>query len=209
MPKHQFPTLPYSPDALEPYIDNETMTLHFGQHHANDVEQLNGALEKYPVLFDMTIEALMSNLESIPKDIREVVRYRGGSHANHSFLWPLLKRESPDRPVRELAAGINRSFGTFENFKLEFELVSLGHAGAGWAWLSLGPLGNLMVHTTANQDNPLMTGRRPILGIDLWEHAYYLKHRNRRLDYLADFWHVLDWERAESNYEKALTSLAE
>lgn len=207
MSKHELPTLPYSLGALEPHVDTQTMTLHFGQHHTDDVAELNRALEKYPALLEMSVEALIAHLDSIPEDIREVVRYRGGSHANHSQLWSLLKRDSADRPVRELAKAISRSFGTFENFKVEFEVMSLGHVGAGWAWLSLGPLGNLIAHSMPYQDNPLMVGRFPVLGIDLREHAYYLKHQNRRLEYLSEFWQVLDWERAELNFERALSSL--
>ncbi len=207
MTRHILPDLPYPSDALEPYIDAETMEIHHGKHHAAYVDKLNAALDKYPELFEPSIEELMLNLPSIPEAIQTDVLNHGGGHANHSFFWPLLGKNKGGAPVGELKKAIDKSFGSFENFKAQFHAVSLKHFGSGWAWLSAGRFGNLLVHCSPNQRNPLMHGLIPVVGLDVWEHAYYLKYRNRRADYVDAFWNVLDWERAESNYRDALREL--
>ena len=203
MSKHYLPDLPYSSDALEPYIDAETMEIHYGKHHRAYVDKLNAALDKYPELFEPSIEDLVLNLASIPEEIRADVHNHGGGHANHSFFWPLLGKNKGGRPVGELKKAVDKSFGSFENFKEQFHATSLKQFGSGWAWLSVGRFGNLLVHSSPNQDNPRMLGLIPVVGLDVWEHAYYLKYRNRRADYVSAFWEVLDWERAESNYRNA------
>jgi Fe-Mn family superoxide dismutase len=200
MPRHELPELPYAFDALEPRIDAMTMEIHHGKHHAAYVANLNAALDKHPGLFDTPLEALLGDLSSVPEDIRTAVRNNGGGHANHSFFWPLLAANGGGSPVGDLAAAIDGSFGSFEAFKEEFSTAAKTRFGSGWAWLSLDASGSLVVSSTANQDTPISDGARPIVGLDVWEHAYYLKYQNRRPDYVEAFWNVVNWEQANSNF---------
>ncbi len=207
MTKHVLPDLPYSSDALEPYIDAETMKIHHGKHHATYVDKLNAALDKYPELSTLSIDELMQNLSSVPDEIQTDIQNHGGGHANHSFFWPLLGKSKEDRPLGELKEAIDKSFSSFEKFKDEFQSVSIKHFGSGWSWLSMDRFGNLLVHCSPNQHNPMMIGLMPVIGLDVWEHAYYLKYRNRRADYVNAFWNIVNWEQAENNYRKAIMKL--
>jgi Fe-Mn family superoxide dismutase len=200
MPRHELPDLPYAFDALEPHIDAMTMEIHHGKHHAAYVANLNAALDKHPELFDTPLEALLGDLTSVPEGIRTAVRNNGGGHANHSFFWPLLAGNGGGVPVGDLAAAIDGSFGSFDAFKEQFSTAAKTRFGSGWAWLSLDASGSLVVSSTANQDTPISDGARPIVGLDVWEHAYYLKYQNRRPDYVAAFWNVINWEQANSNF---------
>mgnify|MGYP001024012908 FL=1 len=193
--------LPYAFDALEPYIDAATMQIHHDKHHQTYVDKLNAALERHPELSEKKLEELLSNLESIPEDIRSAVRNHGGGHFNHSFFWPLLSKEGIKQPLPELGAAIARDFGSFDSFKENFIQAATNQFGSGWAWLSLNKDNKLVVHSTTNQDNPLMQGMKPIIGLDVWEHAYYLKYQNKRPDYISAFWNVINWEQAEKNFK--------
>ena len=203
MPQFQLPDLPYAVDAIEPYIDARTMEIHHDKHHAAYVANLNAALEKHPNLFEVTIEDLLSDLSAIPEEIRTAVRNNGGGHANHSFFWPLLSGSGGGEPVGDLANAIHTTFGSFDAFKKEFSSAAATRFGSGWAWLSLTSGGGLKVSSTPNQDTPLSEGLKPIVGLDVWEHAYYLKYQNRRPDYVAAFWSVVNWEQAEANFQAA------
>lgn len=200
MALHSLPDLPYAFDALEPHIDTRTMEIHHGKHHAAYVSNLNGALEKHPGLFDLSIEDLLRDLARIPEDIRTAVRNNGGGHANHSMFWPLLSGAAGGAPVGELATAIDSSFGSFDAFREKFSTAAKTRFGSGWAWLSLTSSGSLEVSSTPNQDTPLSGGSTPIVGLDVWEHAYYLKYQNRRPDYVEAFWSVLNWDQANANY---------
>ena len=200
MAKHELPDLPYGFDALEPHIDARTMEIHHGKHHAAYVANLNGALEKHPDLFDLSIEDLLRDLARIPEEIRTAVRNNGGGHANHSLFWRLLSGSGGGAPAGDLAAAIDSTFGSFGAFREQFSTAAKTRFGSGWAWLSLTPTGSLEVSSTANQDTPLSAGATPIVGLDVWEHAYYLKYQNRRPDYVEAFWNVVDWEQANANY---------
>lgn len=203
MPKHELPPLPYAFDALEPHIDARTMEIHHDKHHAGYVNNLNAALDKHPELFDKPVENLLADLSGIPEDIRTAVRNNGGGHANHSFFWPLLTGSGGGGPSGELAAAIGAAFGSFDDFKEKFSTAAKTRFGSGWAWLSLDGGGKLVVSSTANQDSPISDGHKPILGLDVWEHAYYLKYQNRRPDYVAAFWNVVNWEQANANFMAA------
>lgn len=200
MPKHELPTLPYSFDALEPHIDARTMEIHHGKHHGTYVSNLNAALDKHPGLFDLTLDALLGDLEAVPEDIRTAVRNNGGGHANHSLFWPLLSGTGGGAPVGDLADAVNSAFGSLEAFKDEFSTAAKTRFGSGWAWLSLDSNGDLKVTSTPNQDTPVMDGWKPVIGLDVWEHAYYLNYQNRRPDYIAAFWNVIDWGQANTNF---------
>lgn len=183
------------------------MMIHHGKHHAAYVNNLNAALEKYPHLQSKTIEELLSDLNSVPADIRAAVRNNGGGHWNHTFFWNLLKKNEGAGPAGKLADAINRQFGSFDGFKDQFTKAALGRFGSGWAWLCVRSDHSLCVCSTPNQDNPLMLGvtecpGTPILGLDVWEHAYYLKYQNRRPDYVAAFWNVIDWNAVAAAYER-------
>lgn len=206
---HMLPPLPYPANSLEPYIDEQTMIIHHGKHHGAYVNNLNAALEKYPELQSKTIEALLEDLNSIPADIRTTVRNNGGGHWNHSFFWNILKKNEGGRPSGELAAAIDAAFGSFDAFKDQFSKAAIGRFGSGWAWLCVGPDKKLCICSTPNQDNPLMKGvaeciGTPVLGLDVWEHAYYLKYQNRRPEYVAAFWNVIDWDVVAAHYRKAI-----
>ncbi len=201
---HELPALPYPTDALEPHIDARTMEIHHGKHHATYVSKLNGALEGHPGLAGKSICELLGSLESVPESIRGAVRNNGGGHANHSFFWGLMAANAGGSPSGQLAADIDAAFGSFGGFQQQFETAGLTRFGSGWAWLYVDAHGKLAVGSTPNQDSPLTekTGR-PILGCDVWEHAYYLKYQNRRPDYLKAFWNVVDWEAVARNYSEA------
>ncbi len=201
MNKHTLPALPYGFDALEPYIDAKTMEIHHDKHHQTYVDKLNAALEKHPELFEKKLEDLLMNLETVPEDIRGAVKNHGGGHFNHSFFWQLLKLNENGTPLSELAEAINRDLGGFESFKEQFTQAATNQFGSGWAWLSLTKEGKLIVHSTPNQDTPLASGWKPILGLDVWEHAYYLNYQNKRPDYINAFWNIIDWEQAEKNFK--------
>lgn len=189
------PPLPYPADALEPYIDKTTMEIHHDKHHAAYVTNLNKALESAPDLQNKSLEELLANnLAIVPENIRTAVRNNGGGHANHSFFWPLLKAGS-GAPTGEIASVISSTFGSFDSFKEKFAAAAAGRFGSGWAWLVKSGSG-FEITSTANQDSPLMEGKKPVLGLDVWEHAYYLKYQNRRPEYIAAFWNVINWDEA-------------
>lgn len=188
------PELPYKYDALEPYIDARTMEIHFSKHHKAYVDNLNAAIEKHPSLFEKPVEEILRNLAALPEEIRAAVRNHGGGHANHSLFWSIMAPGAGGAPQDELATAIDAAFGTFDKFKEKFETAAKTRFGSGWAWLSKIPGGELAVSSTANQDTPLSEGWTPILGLDVWEHAYYLKYQNRRPEYISNWWNVVDWE---------------
>jgi superoxide dismutase, Fe-Mn family len=187
------PDLPYALDALEPHIDSMTMQIHHGKHHAAYVTNLNTALEKFPDQASKSLEVLVSTPENLPDDIRTAVRNNGGGHYNHSLFWTLMAPNAGGAPSGELADAIASTFGSFDNFKETFTKAAMTRFGSGWAWLGLKD-GGLTVISLPNQDAPLMAGVTPLLGIDVWEHAYYLKYQNRRADYIAAWWNVVDWK---------------
>jgi superoxide dismutase, Fe-Mn family len=189
---HQLPPLPYAFDALEPHIDAQTMQIHHGKHHQAYVTNLNAALEKHPELQSKTVEELVSGINSVPEDIRTAVRNNGGGHVNHSMFWQIMAPNAGGAPTGAIADAINSTFGSFDTFKDAMNKGGAGRFGSGWVWL-VSSGGKLAVESTANQDSPLMDGKKPIFGIDVWEHAYYLKYQNRRPDYLAAWWNVVNW----------------
>jgi len=202
MKRYTLPQLPYEYNALEPYIDAKTMEIHHTKHHAAYIDKLNGALDKYPHLFEFTIEHLLANLSSVPEDIRTIVRNNGGGHYNHSLFWKILGGRG-QLPEGQLLDAIKKQFGAVETFIDEFSNAAVNRFGSGWAWLSVDATGKLVVHSTANQDSPIMEGLLPVLGLDVWEHAYYLTYQNRRADYVKAFWNIVNWHQAEENYIKA------
>ncbi|MDV7726956.1 superoxide dismutase [Enterococcus faecium] len=199
---YTLPDLPYAYVALEPYIDEETMHLHHDKHHNTYVTNLNAAIEKYPELGEKTIEELLSDMDAIPTDIKTAVRNNGGGHANHSFFWEIMAPNAGGEPTGEIKEAINEAFGDFSSFKEEFKKAAAGRFGSGWAWLVMEN-GKLAITSTANQDSPLMEGKTPILGLDVWEHAYYLKYKNVRPDYIAAFWNVINWDEVNKRFEAA------
>ncbi|MDH4155964.1 MAG: superoxide dismutase [candidate division Zixibacteria bacterium] len=197
---YSLPELPYAYEALEPYIDQETMRIHHTRHHQTYVDKLNAAVRAYPDLAKKSAEELVAGLNDLPDDIRAAVRNHGGGHVNHSFFWPLLKKGVV--PNGELTVAITDRFSSLDGFRAEFAAAGAGVFGSGWAWLVVGDDG-LEIMTTANQDSPLTFGKKPILGVDVWEHAYYLKYQNRRPEYLKAFFQVIDWNKANELYLKA------
>ena len=189
---HELPPLPYAFDALEPHIDATTMQIHHGKHHQAYVTNLNAALDKHAGLQDKSLDDLLKNLASVPEDIRTAVRNNGGGHWNHAMFWQLMGPNAGGAPTGDVANGIDAAFGSFDAFKEKFAAAGMTRFGSGWAWL-IDNGGKFEVMSTANQDNPLMEGKKAILGVDVWEHAYYLKYQNRRADYLAAFWNVVNW----------------
>jgi len=200
---HQLPELPYAKDALEPYIDALTMEIHHGRHHKAYVDNLNKALESAPELASKSVEELISDLNAVPENIRTAVRNNGGGHANHSLFWQIMSPNGGGAPTGALAQAIDNELGGFEKFKEAFTAAATGRFGSGWAWLAMGKDGKLKVYSTPNQDSPLMEGDTPILGLDVWEHAYYLKYQNKRPDYVAAFWNVINWPKVAELYEAA------
>jgi Fe-Mn family superoxide dismutase len=188
------PPLPYAPEALEPHIDSATMNIHHGKHHNAYVTNLNAALEKAPELAGLSLEELLANnLAKVPDAIKTAVRNNGGGHANHSLFWTLMAPNAGGAPTGEIATQIDNAFGSYDSFKEKFTAAATTRFGSGWAWLIRGAGGGLQVTSTANQDSPLMEGTSPILGLDVWEHAYYLKYQNRRPEYIAAFYNVINW----------------
>ena len=195
----ELPKLPYAVDALEPYIDSQTMTIHHDKHHAAYVTNLNGAIEKHPELANKSVEALIKDLNSVPEDIRVAVRNNGGGTWNHSMFWEIMAPKTGGAPKGALAKAIDTSFSSFDNFKAEFEKSATTRFGSGWAWLIKKGSG-LAVVSTPNQDNPMSDGTIPLMGIDVWEHAYYLKYQNRRAEYVTNWWNVVNWDAIASRF---------
>ena len=189
---HELPALPYAHDALEPFIDTMTMQIHHGKHHATYVTNLNAALEQYPDFQKQSIDDLIRNIANVPEAIRTAVRNNGGGHANHAMFWQIMAPKAGGDPSGPLADAIKSSFGSFEAFKGEFKKAALGRFGSGWAWL-VNTGGKLAIESTPNQDSPAMEGRQVVMGVDVWEHAYYLKYQNRRADYVDAWWSVVNW----------------
>ena len=200
--KHVLPELSYSYDALEPYIDQATMNIHHTRHHATYINNLNAALEKYPDLQDKSAEELLKDLDSLPKDISAAVRNNGGGHYNHTLFWSIMGPGKGGEPEGELADKIKAKFGSFADFKEAFGKAALTRFGSGWAWLVLDKAGEVSVTSTLNQDSPVSDGLFPLLGLDVWEHAYYLKYQNKRADYIGAWWNVVDWGAVEARYNK-------
>ncbi len=199
---YTLPELPYAFDALEPHIDARTMEIHHGKHHNSYVTKLNGALEGTD-LGNQSIDDLCRHIDTVPEKIRTAVRNNGGGHANHSLFWTIMSPNGGSQPDGKLADAINSNLGGFDAFKEAFSTAAATRFGSGWAWLSVEPKGKLVVESTPNQDNPCMTGNTPILGIDVWEHAYYLKYQNRRPDYISAFFNVIDWAAVGKRFEEA------
>jgi superoxide dismutase, Fe-Mn family len=196
----ELPQLPYAYDALEPHIDKETMNIHHTKHHNTYVTNLNNALQGQDELLSKSVEEVISNLDAVPEAARTAVRNNGGGHANHSLFWKVLSPNGGGQPTGALADAINSKFGSFDKFKEAFAAAATGRFGSGWAWLALNN-GELEVTSTPNQDNPLMEGKTPLLGLDVWEHAYYLNYQNRRPDYIGAFWNVVNWDEVSKFYE--------
>jgi len=205
---YSLPSLPYEYDALEPFIDRQTMHLHHDKHHAGYVRNLNAAVANYPDLAKLPVEDLVQRLDRVPEPIRQTVRNNGGGHANHSLFWQVMQKGAPGKPTGDLARAINEKFGSFSAFQDQFTKAALGVFGSGWAWLSLDEKKELAIETSPNQDSPWMAGRAPIFGIDVWEHAYYLKYQNVRADYVAAFYKVTSWDFVNVRYERAISSAA-
>ena len=199
---YELPALPYAHDALEPHIDARTMEIHHGKHHQAYINNVNGALEGNEELSGKSVEDLVSDLDSVPEDIRGAVRNNGGGHANHSLFWSVMGPGKGGEPGGDLGAAIDATFGSFDAFKDAFAQAGATRFGSGWAWLVVDG-GNLAVTRTANQDSPLMVGKPPILGLDVWEHAYYLNYQNRRPDYIGAFWNVVDWDAVAARFAAA------
>lgn len=199
---YQLPELPYAYDALTPYIDEETMHLHHDKHHNTYVTNLNAAIEKHPELASKTVEELVSNLDAIPEDIRTAVRNNGGGHVNHTFFWEILAPNAGGVPTGEVKEAIDATFGSFDKFKEEFAAAATTRFGSGWAWLVLDG-GKLSIISTPNQDSPLSEGKTPILGLDVWEHAYYLNYKNVRPEYIKAFWNIVNWDEVAKRYATA------
>ena len=189
---HSLPPLPYPTDALEPHIDKQTMEIHHGKHHAAYVNNLNAALEKHPDLQSKSVEDLLRGINTVPEDIRTAVKNNGGGHANHSMFWQIMGPKAGGPPTGAIADAIKSSFGSFDALKEAVGKAGAGRFGSGWAWV-IDQGGKLVVESTANQDSPLMEGKKIVFGIDVWEHAYYLKYQNRRPDYIAAWWNVVNW----------------
>jgi len=201
------PTLPYTYDALEPYVDARTMEIHYTKHHQSYVDNLNAALKDYPELHKKTLCDLITDIDALPETIRTAVRNNGGGHFNHSFFWPIMKKNGGGKPTGELLKEIEKTFGSFEKMQEKFNAAAKKVFGSGWAWLCVDEEGALVVVSTPNQDCPLADDLQPILGLDVWEHAYYLKYQNRRPDYITAWWHVIDWSKVTEHYKAALADL--
>ncbi|HVU12921.1 MAG TPA: superoxide dismutase [Phototrophicaceae bacterium] len=196
----EVPPLPYDKSALEPSIDAQTMEIHHDKHHAAYVNNLNKALEGHPDLQSKSVEDLLKSIDSLPEGIRTAVRNNAGGHSNHTMFWQIMGPGKGGAPTGALADAINKAFGSFDNFKTQFAAAAAGRFGSGWAWLIAAPDGSLSIYSTANQDSPIMEGKKAILGLDVWEHAYYLKYQNRRPDYIAAWWNVVNWDEVAKRY---------
>ena len=197
---HEVPPLPYAYNALEPHIDEQTMRLHHDKHHAAYVTGLNGALEKHPDLQKKSVEELLKGINTVPDDIKTAVRNHGGGHSNHTMFWELMGPGKGGEPTGAVGDAIKSSFGSVETFKEQFEKAGVGRFGSGWAWL-IDAGGKLTIESSANQDSPLMEGKKIVLGNDVWEHAYYLKYQNRRADYLKAWWNVVNWDAVNKRFK--------
>jgi superoxide dismutase, Fe-Mn family len=201
---HELPNLPYDFSALEPHIDAQTMEIHHDKHHAGYVKKLNAALEKFPEFADKDVDSLISDIDSVPEEIRKAVRNNGGGHSNHSLFWQMMTAPGQGmKPSEDLMNAINSAFGSGEACHEKFVEAASAHFGSGWCWMVVNSDGEIEIMTTANQDSPLMFGKKPILGIDVWEHAYYLKYQNKRPDYVEAFTKVINWEKVSELWEKA------
>lgn len=200
---HQLPDLPYDYNALEPHIDEETMRLHHDKHHQTYVNKLNAALEEYEDLHEHEIDDLLLRINHVPQEIKQAVINHGGGHANHSLFWQIMSPEGGGEPAGELAETIESTFGSFDEFKEKFTNTALGVFGSGWAWLCTDGDGNLNITWTQNQDSPLMDGYTPILGLDMWEHAYYVSYRNEKAKYVEAWWNTVNWPEVANHYEQA------
>ena len=200
---YEVPPLPYDYNALEPHIDEQTMRIHHDKHHQAYVTNVNNALANHPDLAALSVEDLIGDLNRVPDDIRTAVRNNGGGHANHTLFWQVIAPNAGGQPTGALADAINQSFGSFDAFKEQFTKAATTRFGSGWAWLTTDGSGKLQVESTPNQDSPLMEGRTPLLGLDVWEHAYYLKYQNRRPDYITAWWNVVNWPEVARRYEAA------
>ena len=208
--KYELPPLPYAYDALEPYIDARTMEIHYTKHHQTYVTKLNEALDKHPEIADKPLAELLTLIDEVPEDIRTAVRNHGGGHMNHSMFWTIMGPRQGDGPESKMGGApsgkigeaIKANLGGFDKFKEDFTKAATGVFGSGWAWLVRDESGKLMITTTPNQDSPLMHKQKPILGLDVWEHAYYLKFQNKRPDYIEAWWNVVNWKEVEANLEK-------
>jgi Fe-Mn family superoxide dismutase len=200
---YELPQLPYGYDALEPTIDEQTMHLHHEKHHNTYVTNLNGALERHPEADTGSLERLLANLDQVPEDIRTAVRNNAGGHSNHSMFWQIMGPGSGGAPGGRLGEAITKSFGGFDKFKEQFAAAGTGRFGSGWAWLVVERGGGLKIESTPNQDNPLMEGKTAVIGLDVWEHAYYLKYQNRRPDYITAWWNVVNWTEVAKRFDAA------
>ena len=200
---HTVPALPYAYNVLEPYIDEQTMHIHHDKHHQAYVDNLNKALEAHPDLQQKSVDELLMGLSKLPVAIQTAVRNNGGGHWNHTFFWNIMAPKAGGEPKGVVADAIKRYFGDFATFKDKFVAAGLGRFGSGWAWLIVDKTGNLNIESTANQDSPISDGKVPILGVDVWEHAYYLKYQNKRKEYLEAFWNVVNWKHVEEHLKKA------
>jgi len=199
----ELPPLPYDYAALEPHIDTQTMQIHHDKHHAAYVTNLNNALQGQAQFETMSVESILRQINSVPENIRTAVRNNGGGHANHTMFWEIMTPGGSSQPTGDLAASLDQTFGSFDQFKASFNDAGVKRFGSGWAWLVLGTDGKLQVISTANQDSPFMDGLYPVMGNDVWEHAYYLKYQNRRPDYLNAWWNVVNWDVVGARYQKA------
>ena len=206
--KYELPKLPYAYDALEPYIDARTMEIHYTKHHQTYVNKLNEALDKHPEIVDRPLDELLANLDAVPEDIRTAVRNHGGGHANHSFFWTIMGAQGGagvgNEPEGKVAGEIVATFGDVAKFKEEFAKAAGGVFGSGWAWLVIGADGKLAITSTPNQDSPIMRGQKPLLGLDVWEHAYYLKYQNKRPDYIEAWWNVVNWSAVNKKFSASV-----
>ncbi len=200
---HTLPALPYAFDALAPHIDAKTMEIHHGKHHQAYVTNLNAALEKAPELAGKSLDDLLRDLNAVPESIRTAVRNNGGGHWNHALFWTLMAPNAGGEPTGDVAAAIAKAFGDFATFREKFQAAAMGRFGSGWAWL-VSDRGALTIESSANQDNPLMEGKTAILGLDVWEHAYYLNYQNRRADYVGAWWNVVNWNEVTAHYAKSI-----
>ncbi len=206
MPKFELPPLPYDYNALEPHIDEQTMRVHHDKHHLAYTNGLNAALEKHPELQAWPVERLLQHINAVPEDVRSAVNFHGGGYLNHTIFWHNMSPQGGGEPTGALADAINDAFGGFAQFKERFSQAAIGIQGSGWAWLVYNPLTQkLQIQTMPNQTNPLMLGLTPLLGLDVWEHAYYLKYQNRRPDYVQAWWNVVNWADVAERFEKART----